>query len=258
MRTDRGASHTVGVDLAAEPSRTGLAVLEWSARGARLVELEVGAADDRIVQAATTAERVGVDCPLGWPEPFTRLLTAHAGARVEPGGSDLAWRRTVTLRTTDEVVHDATGLTPLRVAADRIAHAALRWVMIEARLRTVLPAGTLARDGTGRVVESYPAASLLGWGLPHRRYKRAEHRATRESLVTQLLTAAPWLSLGGHEGLCRAEDDALDALVCALVARAAALGLVQLPAPAQRPAAAVEGWICLPTADLAELAPASG
>ena len=46
-----------------------------------------------------------------------------------------------------------------------------------------------------------------------------------------------------------ASDHALDALVCALVARAAALGLVESVPERDREAARLEGWMALPMPD---------
>nr|WP_276611049.1 DUF429 domain-containing protein [Kineococcus siccus] len=53
---------------------------------------------------------------------------------------------------------------------------------------------------------------------------------------------------------CAASDDAFDAVVAALTARAAAVGAATRPAQGQRAAAAREGWIALPTGPLADLA----
>jgi hypothetical protein len=111
------------------------------------------------------------------------------------------------------------------------------------------------RDGTGLIAEVYPAASLLGWGLAHRGYKRPPNREALGRLVDGLMTAAPWLDLGPHEAVCRRSDDAFDAVVAALTARAVALGLTTVPAPGQAEAARTEGWIALPDAPLAALAP---
>jgi len=69
-----------------------------------------------------------------------------------------------------------------------------------------------------------------------------------------LTAAAPWLELGGHGQACRRSDHALDAVVAALNARAAALGLTTTPAAKQLSAARTEGWIALPTGTLADLA----
>lgn len=71
------------------------------------------------------------------------------------------------MRHTDRAVHERTGLTPLSVATDRIAHPALRWAGIEARLRE--QGIDTARDGSGLICEVYPAAALRLWHLPQGR-----------------------------------------------------------------------------------------
>ncbi|MEV4015535.1 DUF429 domain-containing protein [Nonomuraea angiospora] len=245
---------TVGVDLAAEAVRTAVAWLDWSAGRARLVRVVAGADDALIVEAIMAADKAGIDCPLGWPDRFVDFVTAHRTGHVQvpPGLAGRAWRRDLALRVTDQVVHQQTGLTPLSVSADRIGHATMRCAALLAAL-----AGRgrpVDRRGTGAVVEVYPAACLKRWGLPHRGYKRTANLAELGHLVDRLQEAAPWLDLGEHEPLCRASDHATDAVVSALAARAAALGLVTLPAEEQAGAATTEGWIALPTTSLDRLA----
>lgn len=58
----------------------------------------------------------------------------------------------------------------------------------------------------------------------------------------------PTLDWQGHDPACRAYDDALDAVVCALLARAASLGLTAGPPDNFAARAATEGWIHLPPA----------
>ncbi|MEV1176077.1 DUF429 domain-containing protein, partial [Nonomuraea sp. NPDC049784] len=106
------------------------------------------------------------------------------------------------------------------------------------------------RRGAGAVVEVYPAACLKRWGLPYRGYKRAANLTELGLLVNRLLESAPWLDLGEYEPLCRASDDATDAVVSALAARASALGLVTVPTGEQSGVASTEGWIALPTTTL--------
>jgi hypothetical protein len=55
------------------------------------------------------------------------------------------------------------------------------------------------------------------------------------------------------EAACRRSDDAFDAVIAALTARAAVLGRTDLPPASSLDAARVEGWIALPTGDLEEL-----
>ncbi|MEV0143954.1 MULTISPECIES: DUF429 domain-containing protein [unclassified Nonomuraea] len=247
---------TVGVDLAAEAVRTAVAWLDWRDGRARLVRAEAGADDALVVEAVTAAGKAGIDCPLGWPDRFVDFVTAHRAGhvRVPEGLAGRAWRRDLALRVTDQVVHERTGLTPLSVSADRIGHATMRCAALLAELaRRGRP---VDRGGDGPVVEVYPAACLKQWGLPYRGYKRAANLVELDRLVDRLLEAAPWLDLGPYERLCRTSDDAADAVVSALAARASALGLVTVPEERHAAVAATEGWIALPTTPLDRLATA--
>lgn len=245
---------TLGVDLAAEAATTAIATIDWSPAGAAVHHVRVSVEDDVLVDAVRGATRTGIDCPLGWPEEFVTFLTAFAtGTLAAPVSTGKAWRRRLAYRRTDEVVRERLGLVPLSVAADRIAHPALRCAGVLARLAAL---GTpVQRDGSGAVVEAYPAGSLKCWGLPHRRYKGTANAAARNALVDALLAAAPWLDLAGFEPLCRASDHALDAVVAGLTARAAALGRTHPPAADEAAAALAEGWIALPTGPLEDLRP---
>lgn len=244
---------TVGVDLAAEAARTAVAWLDWQAGRARLDRVVVRADDDLVVEAVLGAGKAGLDCPLGWPDRFVDFVSAHRAGhvRVPEGLAGRVWRRDLALRVTDQVVHEQTGLTPLSVSADRIGHATMRCAGLLAELAR--RGRTVDRRGGGAVVEVYPAACLKRWELPYWGYKRAADLAALGRLVDRLLEAAPWLDLGGYEQVCRASDDATDAVVCALAARAAALGLVTVPTADQAGAAGTEGWIALPTTPLDRL-----
>ncbi|MEV4535493.1 DUF429 domain-containing protein [Asanoa sp. NPDC049518] len=242
------------MDLAAADERSGLAVISWSPGRAAVSSAALGASDAAIVAAVQGSDKAGIDCPLGWPAPFVSFVAAHASGAVSPPapGGGASWRRRLAYRMTDEVVRAQTGLIPMSVSADRIGHAAFRAAGL---LSLLSPDGApLSRAGDGQVVEVYPAASLLRWGLTHRGYKRA---GLASDLVSSLLAAAPWLSLGAFEPLCRRSHDALDAVVAALAARAAATGRATQPTPEQLPAATTEGWIALPTSPLADLVAAS-
>ncbi|MFB9471504.1 DUF429 domain-containing protein [Nonomuraea salmonea] len=246
---------TAGVDLAAEPPRTAVAWLDWSPGRAHLTRLDLGADDATCLEAMLTADKTGIDCPLGWPAPFIDFITAHrAGTvRVPPGVPGLTWRRALTHRLTDHVVQARTGLRPLSPSADRIGHTTMRCAALLAALAG--QGHPVDRRGTGAVVEVYPAACLKLWSLPHQGYKRTRNLTSLGTLVDRLRDSAPWLDLGSYEARCRVSDDALDAVICALAARAAALGRTTTPSPEESPTAATEGWIALPTIPLTDLAP---
>jgi hypothetical protein len=109
--------------------------------------------------------------------------------------------------------------------------------------------GALDRTGHGLVVEVYPAAALRQWGLDPRGYKgaKAEKVEKRHQLIEAIATATSrWLELSEEERELGASDHLLDALVSAIVGRAAQLGRT-LPIPeAHRAIVASEGWIHLP------------
>jgi predicted nuclease with RNAse H fold len=250
----RGTMLTVGVDLAAEPERTAVARIEWHHGRAVVRDVTLGAGDSVIVAAVAGAQKAGIDCPLGWPDAFVAFVDAHHAGDVavpaDVAGRD--WRRRLAWRLTDEVVREQTGLIPLSVAADRIGHAAMRCAGLLALLAGQGQA--VDRSGRGVVVEVYPAGSLKTWGLPHRGYKRPGSGQALGQLVDALLAAAPWLEPGPHEALCRHSHDAADAVVAALTARAASLGLASHPSGRRAAAASREGWIALPTSPLSDLA----
>jgi predicted nuclease with RNAse H fold len=239
---------TLGVDLASADDRTAMALVEWAGGAAVVRELRLGVSDPELIEAIRAADKAGLDCPLGWPVLFTDFVAAQRTGSWQPVAADADWRRGLAYRVTDLVVRAEAGVNPLSVSADRIAYVAFRGANLLAHLAA---AGiSIDRSGAGRVVEVYPAASLRRWGLTHRGYKRPG----QASLVDELREAAPWLDPGEFEPLCRTSHDAFDALTAALATRAAALCRTLAPTPAQQAAADAEGWIALPTCDLAELA----
>lgn len=241
---------TLGIDLAAEPAKTALAMIEWQPDGARLTELRLGNADADLVATALDADRIGIDAPFGWPDAFVSFLADHH--RLRPATAELATRqhrRPLTKRRTDLVVQERTGIVPLSVSADLIAHVALRCAGLLSQLHA---AGIDVGRVAGTAVEAYPAAALKSWGLPWRGYKNGK-AAALDDLAAAFTAAAPWLDLGTHAALVRRNDDAFDAVVAATIARAAALGAVTTPEAADRAIAEREGWIQLPTGRLADL-----
>lgn len=244
---------TAGVDLAAEPKKTGLARIRWQEGGATVEFAGVGGSDDDIKALIGKASKTGIDCPFGWPRAFIEFVTAHQTTHVSvvTNVAPATWRRTLCYRETDLRVKQEK-LQGLSVAADRIGVTTMRCAALLSQLAAE---GTrVGRAGDGDVVEVYPSASLKMWGLSHRGYKQSKGRATLSELVDALLSRATWLSLDVYEDLCRRSDDAFDAVVCALTARAFECGLVEPIPERKHEVAQVEGWIALPRGDLRDLA----
>lgn len=202
--------------------------------------------NEAIVESARLAAKVGIDYPFGWPVPFVQYVTEHDRGDVAPrSGEPLAWRRSLANRTTDLVVRETVPLVPLSVGADRIGHVAMRCAAL---LSELVEAGeSVDRTGqTGKVVEVYPAASLFCWDLAHRGYKSRANGMNLNELVDSIQAAAPWLDLKQYESVCRTNEDAFDAVIASLTARAVVCGQTAAPTPAQAVLAHREGWIALP------------
>ncbi|HLI01691.1 MAG TPA: DUF429 domain-containing protein [Acidimicrobiales bacterium] len=237
---------TAGVDLASQAKLTGACTIAWAEGRAAVDELWVGVDDERITELAATVDKLGLDVPLGWPKAFVDAVAGHAADGTWPAGYFHADNQAFRYRRTDIWVRDQPdGRRPLSVSSDRIALPAMRAAAVVARLHPRPPL-----DGSGRVVEAYPAASLHRWGLVHQGYKGAEGRHVRRRLVEELVDrTAGWLTVPPARVRHMVESDhALDAVVAALTARAAAVGLVEPIPPPDAGAARREGWIALPTA----------
>lgn len=242
---DRAEVRTLGIDLAASPAKTGACEVDWKAGTIRFLPRPV--TDEQLVDAVRRADRTGIDVPLGWPDAFVAAVTAHHLGDAWPG-DPTGDRTTLRFRRTD-VVAQARSERPLSVSTDLIGVCALR----AARLQHLLAAAGVAVDRsgtTGALLEAYPAGALRRWGLASTRYKGRANADACAALVRTLTDRLGPLRDAAVAGLDGCDDDALDAFVCALVARAAVDGLTTAPSADDLPAARREGWIHVPTVDL--------
>lgn len=80
-----------GIDLAADPRRTGLAILRHDERNSSIevTEARLGADDGEILTVIQSARMSGVDVPMGWPRPFTEFVLGHTAVTAEPPAAAL-------------------------------------------------------------------------------------------------------------------------------------------------------------------------
>jgi hypothetical protein len=231
----------LGIDLAAAPKRTFACALDENGDA----ELFAGCDDDRLLALAHGRAKLAIDAPFGWPGAFVDALAAHRRFEAWPAPDDgppEAFRAALSFRATDRVVMHTR--RPLSVSTDRLGVTAMRCAHLLHRWARAGEA--VDRSGAGRFVEVYPAGALVRWQLGGSGYKGSDTTALY-ALLTALTEALPSLRLSAADRrLCESVHDAFDALVAALVARAALLGLTDLPPPAACEQAEEEGWIHLP------------
>jgi predicted nuclease with RNAse H fold len=243
---------TTGIDVASQDARTAICTIRWEDGSAEIEPLDThGATDDQIRSSIASADRVGVDIPLGWPAAFVEAVSSHHRGEPWSAPTDRDGMRALRLRDTDRWItanaeretEQGAKCYPMSVSTNLIAIPAMRMARV---------LGATKRNGDDKVIEVYPAAALFVWDLPHRGYKGggSEERTVRSELVRGLRANAPWLSADDaawariHEN-----DDVLDALIASLVARAKACGLCKESEDSQSDNALREGWIALPLPD---------
>jgi len=262
---------TLGIDLAAQDRNSAACLVEWTEDGAANVQcLRTGrdCGDDALVELMAHGGDVGIDSPMGWPRPFVLALAGYLATGDWPLPERVIDGRVrydaFRLRETDLEVHrllleQGVSVRPLSVSSDTIAVVAFRCARLLA-LHEKVNGVPLDRTGErSRVFEVYPAAALASWGIDRKGYKargvanRETAEQRRKTIVERIAPATrPWLRLGDAKEQLVASDHALDALLCALAARAASRGLTTLPRRDQQDLARDEGWIHVPRPDSLE------
>lgn len=226
-------------------------------------------ADDRgLVELVDRGTIIGLDSPLGWPDDFVSAVTAHRVSARWPSfehRSTDKMRESLRHRRTDLFVRSLDlGSTPLSVSSDLIGVVAMRGAWLQSawaqRWGRLEP-----RDGSGRLVETYPAAALRAWGLLARRgvrYKgggtegaRESQRAERERIMREIEQQSDkWLKVTAELRRAAIESDhVLDAFVSALVALAARVNATYSVPRESAEAARREGWIHVPSEEFVSL-----
>jgi predicted nuclease with RNAse H fold len=249
--------HAVGIDLAAAAKATGAVLIAGGPSAWSATEVSGRLDDDALVDVVRTVDVVGVDSPLGWPAAFVDAVQVHSSFRPWPGGVD---RSMLTHRDTDRAIRRYGIRAALSVSADKLGSVAMRCALLQRRWAEEAWGASAARDGSARLVETYPAAALAAWRIECRGYKDRSDptaaRVVRRRIVAALdHTLASWLDLQPVNEACVRSDHVLDALLSALVAIAAKTSSTHLPADHQRIAALREGWIHVPSRSLSALRP---
>lgn len=235
---------TAGVDLAAQAAQTGLCIIDWEA-APRCVDLTVGVGDDEIVAAAAASEKCGIDAPFGYPAAFVDFVAGHHA--LDPEARPAVDTGPLRLRATDTWVWRRHGRRPLSVSTDLIGVTALRCARLQ--LLVAERTGTAVdRTGRGRLAEVYPAAALAAWGLPAAGYKRSTGAsvALLAELAAMMADRFAISMTPQQRALVASVDDALDALVAAVVAREVTMGRTEGPPATEAEVASREGWIHVP------------
>jgi predicted nuclease with RNAse H fold len=246
---------TLGIDLAAQPANTSVCAIDWGSAAPRVTRLESGLDDDALLDAIASADKAGIDAPFGWPDEFVEAVAAHRERAGWPGaGQDQdLYRFHLSFRATDRRLIEGGGRRPLSVSTDLIGVVAMRCAHL---LDQLAARGTpVDRAGSGKVIETYPAPALRGWGISSVGYKSRVGVARIPELLSRVEDGLGGIQMTPQEReLAGVDHNCFDALIGSLVARAAALGLTQRPESDEDADRAVrEGWIHVPTNPLADL-----
>src|SRR6184192_4147897 len=65
---------TLGIDLSAQPKKTGVCLISWHGEEADIEELAVGCDDPALLTRMLLADWIGIDAPFGWPDAFVKTI----------------------------------------------------------------------------------------------------------------------------------------------------------------------------------------
>lgn len=229
---------TVGIDLSSQPKNTACCVIDWSdTANIDVKSPRNNCGDDALHELIDSHAVVGIDAPFGWPQLFTEAVGNWTATTWE----NKDFQQRLRYRVTDLKTHEQTDIWPLSVSTDRIALPAMRAMSLLARHHVT------DKSGDGRFYEVYPIGSLRAWKLNFTKYKPGGKTTEEQAMEgRQKILAELRKVIATIPDAYAITDHALDSLIAALTARAAALGNTEAATGADRAAARVEGWIHLP------------
>jgi hypothetical protein len=241
-----GTMSIIGIDCAADPRKTGIALGRVGPNGNPSVSQVASGLRKADLLATLLAWTQSVDrclfaldAPLGWPDALRDGLPSHRAGAVLDGPADHLF-----MRATDHYIWRTVGKRPLEVGADRIARAAKAATGLLADLRDRLGhpiplAWETPPPSAYSAIEVYPAATLAAYRIAPTPYKKRvqveARRNLRGSIQPELLTLHVDVSLLDNSA------DALDACICVLAGADFLRG--SCCQPSDRSVAVREGWI---------------
>lgn len=266
---------TLGISFGRFSRRATCCTIQWPG-GLGLTETpKLGVPDEALLQRMEAADWTAVTgAPFGFPDAMLDAIVSYAedGYWERPDGPELLHHR-ATDRFVMELLHERELYLPPATAPDRLRDAGrIAQILTEHADRTGRPLdrigapGPTGMDGppdlprglvefpTSGVIETSAAAALAAWGLPFDGYSEADcftvtdardrrdrilHGLEHEAGVSLILCDDVRIAV-------RTAEDALEALVAAVVAYVAAADETIKPTVSQRGVAQREGWIHIP------------
>jgi len=277
---------TLGISYSGPDARATCCAITWVSHMAMVELPRVGQPEHELLTEMARTDWTGITgAPFGWPDAMLDALLTYAETGrwpMQAANDRIRFRETD--RFTRDLLADDHGAAVEIVPATHRATALATWRC--ARLltqhaertgrdpdRIAVPTST-GMDGPpdqprgkvqfppAGVIETHVPAALVAWDLSYdpRTFDPGggdAARARRAALLDRIEHELPALLLPGDaRSACLTCPDALEALIAAFVACAAATDATIKPTVQQRGAAQREGWIHVPVVELGALAPA--
>jgi len=233
----------IGIDAAAQRTKTGYAIASWEGSSARIQRSGVmdgaGVALRELIDPLRAHTcLIAIDAPLGWPMGLREALATHsAGQRLSRMPDSMF------SRASDQRLRKL-GHRPLEVGAALIARAAHGALSVLEELREAsgqeLPLIWQPSVAASGVIEVYPAATLKAHGHRSTGYKKPEQTTERREIAAALEPTIIGIAERSERGA-----DEFDACLCLLAAMDFLDGSCAAPEPHELEAAQLEGWIWL-------------